>query len=237
MDHRAEKETIQINSTGHDLLRYVGGQVSVEMQMPKLKWLKDNYYERIWKNIWKIFDLADYLTWRATGYETRSLCTLVCKWNYDAINMKWDKDFLQQINLIDLLRNNGELLGNDIKEPGQAIGKGLSKSAANDFNLLEGTVVSTSLIDAHAGSLGLFGCHPDSNLEGKLAMICGTSTCHMSLMPQPIMIDGVWGPYRNAIITDYYLTEAGQSATGLLLDYIIKNHPSTPIIQKKLEIS
>ena len=41
MDHRAEKEAARINSTGHSVLRYVGGTMSLEMQPPKLLWLKE----------------------------------------------------------------------------------------------------------------------------------------------------------------------------------------------------
>lgn len=40
MDHRADEETNQINSTHHDLLKFVGGKVSLEMEMPKILWVK-----------------------------------------------------------------------------------------------------------------------------------------------------------------------------------------------------
>ncbi len=40
MDHRAVEETNAINATQHDILKYVGGKVSLEMQCPKLLWLK-----------------------------------------------------------------------------------------------------------------------------------------------------------------------------------------------------
>lgn len=40
MDHRANQEMEEINSTGHSLLDYVGGKVSIEMQMPKILWIK-----------------------------------------------------------------------------------------------------------------------------------------------------------------------------------------------------
>ncbi|MCQ5042029.1 hypothetical protein NE654_13220, partial [Akkermansia muciniphila] len=42
MDHRAMKETEEINSSGDKCLKYVGGQMSVEMEIPKIKWLKNN---------------------------------------------------------------------------------------------------------------------------------------------------------------------------------------------------
>ena len=42
MDHRAMDQTARINATKHKVLDYVGGQVSPEMQTPKLLWLKEN---------------------------------------------------------------------------------------------------------------------------------------------------------------------------------------------------
>lgn len=40
MDHRAAAEAAEINATNHPLLRYVGGAMSLEMEPPKLLWLK-----------------------------------------------------------------------------------------------------------------------------------------------------------------------------------------------------
>lgn len=45
-------------------------------------------------------------------------------------------------------------LGTNVKNPGEPIGKGLTKSAAADLGLWEGMPVGTSIIDAHAGGLG-----------------------------------------------------------------------------------
>uniref|UniRef100_A0A1B0FD94 FGGY carbohydrate kinase domain-containing protein n=1 Tax=Glossina morsitans morsitans TaxID=37546 RepID=A0A1B0FD94_GLOMM len=240
MDHRAHKEAEKINATKHDLLRYVGGQVSVEMELPKLLWLKTNLYLSTWTKIWRAFDLPDFLTWRSTDCDSRSLCTVICKWNYDGVAMQWNKKFFQEIDLDELLNNNAEIIGRSIQEPGTPVGKGLTERAAKEMNLLPGIVVGTALIDAHAGALGMFGCNVAhasciDNLEGKLALICGTSTCHMSLTREPCSADGIWGPYRGAIIPNYYLNEGGQSASGLLLDHIIKTHPQYMHIHLKLK--
>ena len=70
MDHRAEAEAIYINSLGHDCLRYVGGKISPEMEVPKMLWLKKNLPEN-WKKAKLLFDLPDFLTWKATGCESR----------------------------------------------------------------------------------------------------------------------------------------------------------------------
>ena len=58
------------------------------------------------------------------------------------------------------------------------------------------------------------------------ALICGTSTCHMCLSKDAIFVPGVWGPYKSAIIPDFWLNEGGQSATGALVNHIIDSHPA-----------
>ena len=83
MDHRAQEEADFINAQGHEMLRYVGGKVSLEMETPKMLWLKKNLPSS-WNRAALLFDLPDFLTWKATGSESRSLCSLVCKWNYSA---------------------------------------------------------------------------------------------------------------------------------------------------------
>ena len=77
-DHRALVETNEINSTKHPVLNFVGGRMSPEMQPPKLLWLKRNLFEDCWKTSGHFFDLADYLTYRATGVTSRCVCGCVC---------------------------------------------------------------------------------------------------------------------------------------------------------------
>lgn len=66
MDHRASEEAIFINSTNHEALKCMGGQMSLEMQPPKLLWLKKNLPDT-WNKAGYFFDLPDFLTWKATG--------------------------------------------------------------------------------------------------------------------------------------------------------------------------
>jgi len=99
----------------------------------------------------------------------------------------------------------------------------------------ESVCLSSSLIDAHAGAISMlvFGDRLTGNIandlvnnlfENVLCMISGTSTCHMILNKRPCITKGVWGPYFDAIIPGYYLREAGQSATGQLIERVIKSH-------------
>jgi D-ribulokinase len=66
MDHRADGEAREINSSGHEVLRYVGGRMSVEMELPKLLWLKRHLPDTYSKAA-RFMDLADFLSYKATG--------------------------------------------------------------------------------------------------------------------------------------------------------------------------
>lgn len=71
MDHRATTEARAINATKHELLKYVGGEVSLEMECPKLLWLKNTMPETWWNSVGYFFDLPDFLTWKCTGDDSR----------------------------------------------------------------------------------------------------------------------------------------------------------------------
>ena len=69
-------------------------------------------------------------------------------------------------------------------------------------------------------------------LNSRVAVIAGTSSCHMAISRDPRFIPGVWGPYFSAMIPDLWLTEAGQSATGAVIDHIIYTHGVYPEAKK-----
>ena len=56
----------------------MGGGVSLEMQMPKLLWLK-THRAALWAEVRRLSDLPDWLVARASGEDARSLCSVVCK--------------------------------------------------------------------------------------------------------------------------------------------------------------
>ncbi|KAF5279188.1 hypothetical protein FQR65_LT03435 [Abscondita terminalis] len=240
MDHRASVEADRINKTNASVLKYVGGKISLEMQTPKLLWLKTHMKHECWNNVGLFFDLPDFLTWKATGSDSRSLCSVVCKWTYEVkpdLSFGWQKEYFQQIGLEDLLENDCNKIGRKVVSPGTPVGNGLCQKVADALGVRSGIPVGTSLIDAHAGGLGLFGCSAkgvDDGFHTRLGLICGTSTCHMAVSSSPTFTPGVWGPYYSAMIPEMWLNEGGQSATGKLLDHIIESHPATPSIKEKI---
>lgn len=230
MDHRAVEEADFINSLSHPVLKFVGGKLSPEMEPPKLLWLKKNLPSQ-WEKYGYFFDLPDFLTWRATGSFTRSLCSLVCKWTYQAgmdTMQGWQDDFWKEIGLGDLINNNYKKIGHIAVAPGEPCGNGLTNDAAKEMDLNPGVPVGASIIDAHAGGLGVLLCSSGSEpvvpLENRMALICGTSTCHLIVNKEAIFTNGIWGPYFSATVPGLWSSEAGQSAAGVLLDYIIENH-------------
>ncbi len=227
MDHRAIPQVERINRTKHPVLRYVGGTMSPEMEPPKMLWLAENLKES-WAKTARFFDLPDFLVFRATGQDVRSLCTTVCKWTYLGHESRWDDTFFEQVGLGDLTRDDHRKIGANVRPMGERAG-GLDARAAAELGLAEGIAVGVSIIDAHAGGLGLLGAGcggavTAESLETRLALIGGTSSCHMGVSREPRFIDGIWGPYHSAMVPGLWLTEGGQSATGALIDHVIDTH-------------
>jgi D-ribulokinase len=229
MDHRAVAETQAINAGGHDVLRFVGGGLSPEMQAPKLLWLK-RHLRDTYDAAGQFFDLSDFLTFRATGSLARSVCTLVCKWTYLAHEARWDDTFFRTIGLGEMAEEGFRRIGTSIVAPGTRIASGLTAASAADLGLAPGTAVAASLIDAHAGALGTLGAREADGAPGdpatRLANIMGTSACLMMATPEAHFVPGVWGPYFSALLPGSWLNEGGQSAAGAAIDHLMKCHPA-----------
>ncbi len=231
MDHRAIEQAQRINATRHRVLKYVGGKLSPEQEPPKLLWIRENL-PRTWRDARKFLDLADFMVYKACGNDVRSLCTVVCKWTYMGHERKhgrWDITFFRQIGLEDLFEDGRA--GASVRPMG-TYASPLSKEAAHALGLREGIAVGVGIIDAHAGGIGALGssfkgASSGSSVENVLALIGGTSSCHMATTTKPVFVKGVWGPYYGAMIPGMWLLEGGQSATGSLIDHVIADTASS----------
>ena len=112
----------------------------------------------------------------------------------------------------------------------------LCEKAAAELGLPAGIAVGSGVIDAYAGWIGTVGAkitatedHLDAEVPrndqsqafSRLAAVAGTSTCHLAMSKNPVFVPGVWGPYRDVVLPDFWLAEGGQSATGELLRHIL----------------
>lgn len=109
------------------------------------------------------------------------------------------------------------------------------------MGLPPGIPIGSGVIDAYAGWIGTVGAkvkltddtldsHQPSNDVSqaftRLAAVAGTSTCHLAMSKEPVFVNGVWGPYRDVLLPNYWMAEGGQSATGELLKHVIETHPA-----------
>lgn len=100
---------------------------------------------------------------------------------------------------------------------------GLSEQAAKELGLIARTAVGSGVIDAYAGWIGTVGAKvdlKDTSLASesaddvnqaftRLAAVAGTSTCLLAMSSKPVFVDGVWGPYRDVLIPEYWMAEGG----------------------------
>ncbi len=236
MDHRAIIQARKLTEQGHEVISYLGGKVSPEHAIPKVMWMKQNLPDT-WQRAHRFYDLPDWLTYRATGRDVRSLCTTVCKWTYlghEKEGQRWNKEFFRKNRLGDVVKRGA--FGEVIEPMGDCAG-GLNYQSAHELGLEVGTPVAVGIIDAHAGGLGVLGMgkKPSAGATSSgniyndvLCLIGGTSTCHMVVSQKPRFVPGVWGPYYSAMIPGMWLNEGGQSATGALMDFVITSHKAYP---------
>ena len=100
---------------------------------------------------------------------------------------------------------------------GKPVGE-LTKRAAHELGLIPGIPIIQGGIDAYAAMVGLDVVHPQ-----RLAIVIGSSTCHMALSETPIFSKGIWGPYQGAVLPDMWILEGGQSSTGSIIKWFSDN--------------
>ena len=208
MDQRAVREAEEISATGDATLRYVSGVVSPEWMLPKAAWLTRNE-PKVYAQSERMVECTDWFMHRLTGAWTLSLNNVTVKWNYARPDGGWSKALLARIGLADL----------PDKWPPAIVplGKGearLGSRAAQDFGLKVGTPVAQGGIDAYVGMLGLGAVG-----VGDVAMIIGSSTCHLAMSKTGLFGSGMLGCYPDAVVEGLYTLEGGQTATGGILDW------------------
>ncbi|WVZ10752.1 hypothetical protein V8G54_015282 [Vigna mungo] len=282
MDHRAVDQAERINSSKSPVLEYCGGAVSPEMEPPKLLWVKENLQES-WSMVFRWMDLSDWLSyslcttvckWTYLGHAHMQHVNDNNSRDMEACG--WDDDFWEEIGLGDLIEGHHAKIVNhndrtkccfpwpssgftDKANIQCLVGKVNTpflhlQGLVQELGLVPGIAVGTSLIDAHAGGVGVIESvlpseteaavflakrisvsleHDKEAICNRMVLVCGTSTCHMAVSQKKLFIPGVWGPFWSAMVPEYWLTEGGQSATGALLDHIIESHGASTVLANR----
>jgi FGGY-family pentulose kinase len=208
MDQRAFLEAEDISATGDPVLRYVSGRVSPEWMLPKALWLKRNKPE-LYRAATRVVEGTDWMMHRLTGDWTLSLNHVAVKWNYARPDGGWPLGLLRAAGLEDLV----EKWPTRIVPLGRGDGR-LGRAAAEDLGLAPGIPVAQGGIDAYLGMLGL-----GATKDGDVAVIVGSSTCHLAQSREGVFGSGAGGCYPDATVEGLYTLEAGQTATGSILDW------------------
>ncbi|SDY40787.1 FGGY-family carbohydrate kinase [Eubacterium barkeri] len=211
MDSRAKKQARIINETKHDVLKYCGGEVSVEWMIPKTLWIKENMPE-IYEAAFKIVEDIDYFNYRLTGVCCASINQATCKWNYVDDCGGWNQEFFNMIGLDDYK----EKIPTDIKRVGEVIGT-ILPGMADILGLPKDIKIIQGATDACQATYGNGVIEP-----GQLATIMGTSFVHQAVCQEPIFQDGIWGPFNKALTDDFWMLEGGQISAGSITKWFVK---------------
>jgi FGGY-family pentulose kinase len=208
MDQRAFHEADEISGTGDAILNYVSGRVSPEWMLPKALWLKRNEPD-VYARAHRVVECTNWMMYRLTGEWSLSLNHIVVKWNYAQPAGGWPVKLLEAVGLTDLLGKWPDRI--------VSLGRGdatLSEQAARELGLKVGIPVAQGGIDAYLGMLGM-----GATCDGDVAIIVGSSTCHLAQSYKGVFGSGAAGCYPDATAPGLYTLEAGQTATGSILDW------------------
>lgn len=201
------------------LPRY-GGFISSEWVMPKaLQLLEED--PALYEAADYIIEGGDWIVWQLTGTLARNTCAAGYKGTWHKGNGFPNADFLSALNpsLKDLYTRK---LSGKIVSPGARVG-GLTTSWAVRLGLPEGLPVAAPIIDAHSGVLGAGVSGP-----GTMFMAMGTSTCHMIMARDEVLVEGIAGVVEDGILPGLFAYEAGQAGVGDIFGWFVE-HALPPV--------
>ena len=217
--HAAQKYADMINETaekrGEAWLKRYGGKTSCEWAFAKML---QTFYEapEVYNDSDLYIEAGDWLVWKLCGQIKRSACMA----GYKALWSKEDgypsRDFFAELGVGFEGAAEDKLRG-EVVAAGAPCGF-LTKEAAELCGLSEKTAVAACIIDAHAAVPSLGG-----DCDGKMLMIIGTSTCHISLSKSLAYADGICGVVEDGVMPGYYAYEAGQACVGDSFAWYIDN--------------
>jgi L-ribulokinase len=217
--HAAQPEADLINATaramGEAWLDRYGGKISSEWFFAKTLQILNEDPE-IYKAADRLIEAADWVIWQLTGKETRNSCTAGYKAMWSKREGFPSKDYFASLHpaLATVIEDK---LSTDIRSAGELAG-GLTEEAAHWTGLKPGIAVAIANVDAHVAV-------PAATVteSGRMAMIMGTSICHMVLGKEEHIVPGMCGYVEDGIIPGFFGYEAGQSCVGDHFAWFVEN--------------
>lgn len=216
--HASQPEADRINQLAVErnerfMRRY--SRISSEWMFPKILEILNDSPE-VYEAAERILEAGDWIVWMLTGEEVRSACNAGYKAMWSPDEGYPSKEFFKALH--PMMENVAEeKLSAPVLPPGRRAG-GITERMAELTGLRPGTSVAVCTIDAHAGVPGSSVVEPY-----KMVMVMGTSTCHMMMSEDEVIVEGVRGVVRDGIVEGYYGHEAGQAAVGDIFAWFIEN--------------
>lgn len=209
MDNFAREECNALNKQDIQEKHFMGGSFIPEMAIPKLMNIAARYSDNLEINL-EVFDLHTYIAYAI------------------ATSFSWDARALVNVSTTNGIGHDGELRG---WKPSF-----YSEVVCLPNNIFIGPLSIpepayptkvVSCIDCYSGWFSIFPSSP----EYSLFIAAGTSTCYLYATKNSTKcIPGVWGPFTDIIDdtnhSSWQIYEAGQSATGLLIEHLFQSHPA-----------
>ncbi|HRW11254.1 MAG TPA: ribulokinase [Caldilineaceae bacterium] len=216
--HAAQPEADRINDLAlarqEPWLELYGGKISSEWFFSKALQMLDEA-PAVYHAAERIIEAADWIVWQLTGREVRCTSTAGFKAIWQAESGYPSASFLAALHP-DFANIVEAKMAASLQPLGSRAG-GLTEEAAAWTGLRPGTPVGVAVIDAFSAVYA-----GQTTAPGVMAIILGTSTCHMLIAKEKIPVPGVTGLVKDAFIPGYYGYEAGQAATGDILAWFVR---------------
>ncbi len=211
MDVRAVAQAMKINDTRHEVLKFCGNEESVEWLVPKMMWIRDNT-PQIFDRAKRIVEQQDYINHFLTGEWCASLSQATCKSNYVDEYGGFSKDFFHAIGFDEFF---DKAVPNVVRQ-GDPVGT-VRREIAEKYCLRPDVKVYQGCLDAYTNMIGLGVCKP-----GETGIVMGSSFVHLAVVEKPIFEDGIWGPYKDALVPGSYCLEGGQISAGSITKWFLR---------------
>lgn len=222
--HAAQPQADRINALAHSRkepwINFYGGKISSEWFFSKTLQILEEAPDA-YRAADRLIEAADWVIWQLTGHEIRCASTAGFKAIWQGVNGYPSRDYLAALHpdLTDVVERKMDA---PLLPLGSRAG-GLSAEAAAWTGLRSGTPVGVAMIDAFTAVYAGQTTEP-----GAMAIILGTSTCHMLVSEERVAVPGISGVVNDGFLPGYYGYEAGQAATGDILAWFVRNGvPST----------
>ena len=210
MDVRAVDEAAQINKTNHEVLKHCGGEASVEWIVPKMMWLR-NHSPQVFEQSKLIVEQQDYINHYLTGRWCAALNQATCKSHYVEELDGYNKEFFHAIGFDEFF----DKANPDVVQQGVNIGT-LRDTLCKQFRLPPDVKVYQGCLDAYTNMLGLGVCK-----AGETGIVMGSSFVHLALVEEPVFQEGIWGPYKNALVPGLTCLEGGQISAASITKWFL----------------